>query len=192
LEIDTTTISPIDDRKAKICVKFTMTNEEHNRYLSWAFIGHAIFQGFIAVMMIGMMALFFSMPFDPGRGTPPPKELVGVMLAFMFVFYMAFALPSVIAAYGLRKKRKWARIASIVAGVVAAMNVPVGTAACVYSLWFFLGENWKEVYPEAAFEKDERAKALQLTHERETRWTGWQTDEKGEVTFDKVDPPNWR
>jgi hypothetical protein len=170
-----------------------MTNEQHNRYLSWAFIGHAAFQGFIALMMMVMMAVFFSVPFEPGRGAPPPpKEMFIFMFGFMFVFYMAFAVPSVIAAYGLRKKRKWARLASIVAGVVGAMNVPIGTAACVYALWFFLGDNWKEVYPEVAFDKDEKAEALQLAHERQTRWTGHQTDEKGEITFNTVDPPDWR
>jgi hypothetical protein len=111
---------------------------------------------------------------------------------FAFVFQVAFAVPSFIAAYGLRKKRKWARLASIVAGVVAAMNVPFGTAACVYGLWFFLGDNWKEVYPDVALGKDEKARTLQLAHERETRWTGYQTNEKGEVTFNTIDPPDWR
>jgi hypothetical protein len=168
-----------------------MTNEEHNRNISWVFIGHAAFQGFLSVMMVMMMAFFFAMPFEPGRGAPPPpKAFFLVMFGFMFVFYMAFAIPSVIAAYGLRKKRRWARTAAIVAGVVGAMNVPVGTAACIYSLWFFLGENWKTVYPEVA---GEDAKVVsQLPHDRETRWTGYQTDEQGEVIFHTVEPPDWR
>lgn len=168
-----------------------MTNEQHNRYLSWAFIGHASFQGFLALMMMVMMAFFLSIP-DNGRGGPPPREMFVVMFGFISLIYVAFAVPSIIAAYGLRKKKKWARIASIVAGVVAAMNVPIGTASCVYAMWFFLGDNWKEVYPEVAFAKDEKAETLRLAHERETRWTGYQTNEKGEIIFNTVDPPDWR
>ena len=170
-----------------------MTNEEHNRYLSWAFIAHAAFQGFLALMMLGMMAVFFAVPFEPGRGAPPPpKALFAVVFGFISIIYIAFALPSVFAAYGLRKKRPWARMASIIAGVVGAMNVPIGTAACVYSLWFFLGENWKEVYPEAASEQDQKKGVAQLPHDRETRWAGYQTDDQGEVTFNRVEPPDWR
>ena len=72
------------------------------------------------------------------------------------------------------------------------MNVPIGTAACVYSLWFFLGESWKEVYPEAASEQDQKKGVAQLPHDRETRWAGYQTDDQGEVTFKRVEPPDWR
>ena len=115
------------------------------------------------------------------------------MFGFISLLYIVLGLPSLIAAYGLRKKKKWARIAAIVAGVVSAMNVPIGTAACLYAMWFFLGgDNWKEVYPEVAFAKDEKAETLRLAHERETRWTGYQTDEKGELHFNTVDPPDWR
>jgi hypothetical protein len=168
-----------------------MTNDQHNSYISWAFIGHAAFQIFMGLMMMVFMSMFMFIPVEPGRGDPP-QGFMAVMFLFIFVFQVAFAIPSVIAAYGLRKKRKWARIASIVAGVVSAMNVPIGTAACVYALWFFLSDNWKEVYPEVAFGRDEKAAALQLAHERETRWTGHHTDEKGEVTFNTVAPPDWR
>lgn len=64
----------------------------------------------------------------------------------MFLFQAMFAVPAFVAAFALFKKRPWARTASIVAAALAAMNVPVGTLACVYAFWFFLGENWKNVY----------------------------------------------
>ena len=41
-----------------------------------------------------------------------------------------------------------ARLAGIVGGVVSAASFPIGTAACVYAMWFFFGENWKSVYYE--------------------------------------------
>jgi hypothetical protein len=165
-----------------------MTNEQHNQYLSWAFIGHAIFQGLIALMMILMMEAFLSVPDD--RGGPPPEEFAIVMFGLMSLVYVGFAVPSVIAAYGIRKKKKWARFAAIVAGTVAAMNFPIGTASCVYAMWFFLGDNWKDVYPEVAIEKENRNP--ELLHEREIRWTGHYTNEKGELVFNTVTPPDWR
>ena len=169
-----------------------MTNEQHNSYLSWAFIAHGTFQMLMGLLMLAFMSMFFFIPPDPDPGKAPPPFFLGFMMVFLFLFQFAFAVPAFIAAYGLRKKKHWARIASIVASVIAAMNVPIGTAACVYALWFFLGDNWKEVYPEVAFSKDEKAATLQLTHERETRWSGYRSNEKGEVTFNPVDPPDWR
>ena len=144
----------------------------------------------MGLLMIAFVLMFAFLPDQPGGG--PPPAFLAVMFLFVFVFQMLFALPSFIAAYGLRKKKSWARIASIVAAVVSGMNVPVGTAACVYALWFFLGENWKEVYPEATSSGQANAESLRLAHDRETRWTGYQTNEKGEYTFNQVEPPDWR
>ena len=168
-----------------------MTNEQHNRYISWAFLGHGAFQVFMGLLMMAFMSIFFFIP-DDGRGGAPPTAFLAAMGAFIFVFQGAMAAPAFIAAYGLRKKRSWARTASIVAAVLAAMNVPIGTAACVYALWFFLGDNWKEIYPEVAFAKDERTRTFHLTHDRETRWTGYHQNEKGEISFHPVNPPDWR
>lgn len=169
-----------------------MTNEQHNRYLSWAFIGHGAFQTLMGLLFVAFFGMFFFIPDQPGPGGPPPPAFMAIMFAFVFVFQVAFAIPSFVAAYGLRKKKHWARIASIVAGVVSAMNVPIGTATCVYSMWFFLGDNWKEVYPDVAFKSSEREQTLKLAHDREARWTGYQTNEKGETTFAPVNPPDWR
>jgi hypothetical protein len=69
------------------------------------------------------------------------------------------------------------------------MNVPIGTAACVYSLWFFLGDNWRSVYPEST---GQTADPRLLDREREIRWAGYQRDEKGEMAFHQVEPPDWR
>ena len=108
----------------------------------------------------------------------------------MFVIQMVFTLPSLIAAYGLLKKKSWARMAAIVAGIVSAMNVPIGTAACVYSLWFFMGENWKTVYPQE--QVDNKPEPSLISKGVESRWTGYHTDETGQVTSHPVEPPDWR
>lgn len=166
-----------------------MTNSEHNKYLAFSFIGHGSFQLIMTIVLLAMFGLIFSIPELPGQA-PPPTDFLLVLFGFVFMFQMLFVLPSFIAAYALLKRKSWARIASIVAGVIAAMNVPFGTLACVYSLWFFLGENWKEIY----LEKDSRTlKTLQeAAAEREAQWTGYRTNEQGEMIFHAVEPPNWR
>jgi hypothetical protein len=166
-----------------------MTGEEHNRNIAWAFIAHGSFQILFTLVMMLFFGFIFSLPPTPGRGAPA-NAILWPMLAFFSIFQAFFVVPSFVAAWGLLKQRSWARMASITAGVIAAMNVPLGTLAAIYSLWFFLGDKWKNMYSEAtpSDEKD----SSQLLADLHTRWTGMKTDEKGEVIFHHVEPPDWR
>ncbi|MBV9242749.1 MAG: hypothetical protein JO314_12160, partial [Acidobacteria bacterium] len=161
-----------------------MTNEEHNKYISWAFLAHS---GFQLVMLLFIAAMFAVMMFsiEPPPGQPPfPKAMFGVMIGFMTFIQLIFTIPSIVAAYALRKKKPWARMAAIIGGVMAAMHVPFGTAACVYSLWFFMGDNWKEIYPEQAGSQP----VQQLPEFNHAKWEGgFTTDEQGRAVFTKVE-----
>lgn len=137
-------------------------------------------------------AFVFTLP-DPSDA--PPVEFLAFIFGVMFIFQTLFVVPSFTAAYALLKRKSWARVAAIVAGVVSSMNVPLGTAACAYSLWFFLGDNWKEIYRPAGPFADNDAFAPPDPHQlaaREARWSGYQTNEKGEIVFHTVEPPDWR
>jgi hypothetical protein len=122
-----------------------MTNEEHNKYVAYSFFGYAGFQLFWLVVMAVIFTLFLgSMPGPPGQPAFPFLEF---MLAFMVIFQLIFTLPSAIAGWAMLKRKRWARIASIIGAVLAAMSVPIGTAAAVYALRFWMGDNWKGLYP---------------------------------------------
>jgi hypothetical protein len=163
-----------------------VTNEQHNRYIAYAFFANAGFYFLIILFMIAMFsALFFGTPGDPG----PPAGFFVVMMAFLSIIYSLFALPSLIAGYALLKKKSWARTASIVAGVVAGMNMPVGTAACVYALWFFFSENWKEVYPEDSISRP--AELKQIAYGVESQRAAY-AEEELQPKFDPYNPPDWR
>ena len=133
-----------------------------------------------------MIAVFSTIFFGgPGR----PEGIIFVMIGFFTVIYSLFALPSIIAGYALLKKKSWARIASIVAGVIAGMNMPIGTAACVYALWFFYSENWKEVYPEVSAPRFEERK--QIPYGVESQRAAYAEEER-QPKFDPHHPPDWR
>ena len=123
-----------------------MTSEEHNKFIGIGFLVH----GGLQVLMLLFMGLFFGL-FILSIATRPgepemPAFFFGLIFAFVFLFQLVFTLPSLIAGYAILKKKTWARTASIVAAVLAAMNVPIGTALAVYSFWYFIGEYWKPAY----------------------------------------------
>jgi hypothetical protein len=166
-----------------------MSNEEHNKYIAFAFIAHGAFQLLMMLFMAAMVWAVFQFD-DPSGPPPPPPAFFLVVFGFMFVFQALFAAPSFIASYALLKKKPWARIAGIVAAAVSAMNVPIGTAAAVYSLWFFCGEQWKSIYPETA-EKN-RIDPLSITAAPDASWDGYTRDEEGAYVYRTPPPPDWR
>lgn len=163
-----------------------MTNEDHNKYIAFSFIGHGVFQllmgGFIGLMVTLMIQ------FDD-RGAQPPPAFFYAFFGMMFFIQAMFAAPAFVAAYALLKRKPWARVASIVAAALSAMSMPVGTAAAVYSLWFFCGDQWKSVYPDVAAKG--REEFPKLSHP-ESGWEAFTKDEEGAYVHRTPPPPDWR
>jgi hypothetical protein len=147
--------------------------------------------GFYVLLLAFMIAIFsFGFPTGPPGSPGPPRDFFIVMTVFFSVFYSLFMLPSIIAGYALLKKKSWARVASIVAGVIAGMNMPFGTAACVYALWFFFSDNWKEIYEtgEHQFNFDQ----CQIAYGVESQQAAYEAEAKEKVPFRPYEPPDWR
>jgi len=160
-----------------------MTDDQHNKYVGWLFLGYAAFQLLMTLVMVAMFSMFLFVPMQPGQ-PDLPAAFFFMFIGFMLVFQILFTAPSVIAAYGVLKRKTWARTASIIASVLAAMSVPVGTAACVYALWFFLGDNWKSIY--------EPTTEVGQLPPPPSRWEPYQQNERGVYVYNNVEPPDWR
>lgn len=163
-----------------------MTNEDHNRFIAYSFFVNAGFYLLILLFMIVMFGLMMPPPGVPG----PPRGFFVIMMGFMTVLYSIFMVPSIIAGYGLLKKKPWARIVSIIAGIIAGMNFPIGTGACVYALWFFFSDNWKEIYDEPSYA--ERFEQRQLTYGVESQRAAYEAEAGRQPDFQYREPPDWR
>ena len=117
-----------------------MDSEQHNRYIAFSFFAYAGFQLLMLLLMVAWMYAAFN------SGPYPMPPFFNFLIVFIAIFQLLFTAPAAIAGYAVLTKKEWARIASIVGAVMSGMSVPIGTGACVYALWFFLGDRWKEVY----------------------------------------------
>lgn len=123
------------------------TPEQHIKYLAYSHLGYGGLMALLGLLMIGF--------FNGVLGLAPEAPPVGIMILFsLFIafIYGLMTVPSLIAGYGLLKNKKWAKTASIIGGVTAASNFPIGTAVCVYTFWFLFSEPGKSVFEKQNFQ----------------------------------------
>lgn len=156
-----------------------MTPEQHNKYLSWAHLGYGIFTTLFMFLMMGFMIAMIGM--DP-KG--PPAGFIVFMVLIIGLMFSAMVIPSFVAYYALKHRKRWAKIASIIAGVTSATNAPFGTAVCVYTFWFLFSEPGKAMY-----DNPQRL----LPEQRYVPWTSAnKTAEREKQYAPPPSPPDWR
>jgi hypothetical protein len=122
-----------------------VTPEDHNKMLGIAHIVYGTFH----LLIVSLVLLLFGgaiIASASDQKDSPPLLFFAIFGAFMFLFYLLLTVPSFVAGFGLLKRKRWAKTASIVAAVMESMSFPFGTALCVYSLWFSFGDAGKSLY----------------------------------------------
>jgi hypothetical protein len=124
-----------------------MTSDEHNKFVAAAFLVHGFMQFMVLLLIAAVMVVMLMAIPEREKADIPPVVLYTVVMGFIILFQLAFALPSLIAGYALWKRKRWAKTAGIVGGVLSAMHFPIGTLVCAYAFWFLLGDAGKAIYP---------------------------------------------
>jgi hypothetical protein len=75
--------------------------------------------------------------FNPYADTGHPAFL-HPLLTGIGICVLVLALLSAIAGIGLLERQSWARPLSLVLGIVALINIPLGTALGIFTLWVFM------------------------------------------------------
>ena len=79
---------------------------------------------------------------------PPPGVSVWLRPLLTFVGWLILAKAAVgfFAGWGLLQRQEWARTLALVVGFVALLNVPLGTALGIYTLWVLLPRQSDDEY----------------------------------------------
>ncbi|MBS1796447.1 MAG: hypothetical protein JSS81_21535 [Acidobacteria bacterium] len=126
-----------------------MTQREHARLIGlllWIYVGLQLaITGLVTVMMFFMSGAMLSqvrnLPHKPGE---PDPTFIFTMLPFIMIFAFLIAvvmmIPKIVAGYGLRKEKSWAKTWAIIGCALACLNIPFGLAIGIYGFWFIFGE----------------------------------------------------
>jgi hypothetical protein len=120
---------------------------EHVRLVGILWIAYSALHavGGVAVIMVAQLVFGHAIHIPNG---PPPEVTVWLrpILSFIGWFLLVKAAAGFIAGWGLLQRQEWARTVALVVGFVALLNVPIGTALGIYTLWVLLPAQSDEEY----------------------------------------------
>ncbi len=108
---------------------------KHIEILGWIYIIFGILGLLVGIVFFLFFAGLAMLPDDPS-GTSA-LLIIGWVIAGLFVFS---SIPEIIGGIGLLKRQNWARILVIILGVLSLIEIPIGTAIGIYTLWVLFKE----------------------------------------------------
>jgi hypothetical protein len=104
--------------------------QQHVTILGWLYVvGHAVF------LVIGAFVFLLLIGLAPVTGEPEPIWVLTLVGTTVGLLMAALGLPGLLAGWGLLTRKPWARVLAIVVGILSLVNVPIGTAIGLYTLW---------------------------------------------------------
>lgn len=109
--------------------------EKHLQLLG---ILHIVYHSIGIVAAVAMIMLFGSL----ACVVPDPfaSSILGGIGTFVALFILCLSVPGLIGGIALLKRAPWSRILLLIVGVLNIIDIPLGTALGVYTLWVLLND----------------------------------------------------
>jgi hypothetical protein len=168
-----------------------MTTEENNRTLG---ILHLVYGGMHGLIVLLVLFLFFPIFLGAGRGVNSESAAFFIiMMTVIGLFWLSFTIPSIIAGYGLLKRKSWVKIWLMIAGGLAGMSFPLGMALCAYTFWFWFSGGGRQLYEEPAQPYGRQRPGELFGAPQPSGWGERKREREREYTYvPPPEPPNWR
>lgn len=108
----------------------------------------ALHIGFGILSLIGALIVYFVFGFARSQvGSDEVAMMVlGILKMFIPILVGGFGLLGIVGGIGLMGYKPWARVLVIVLSALSCLNVPIGTAKGVYSLWALLQDDTMDLF----------------------------------------------
>lgn len=73
-----------------------------------------------------------------GMGWGFPHFFIPRLVTAVGMGLLVYGTVCLVAAWGLWQREPWARVATLVLGIIALVNIPFGTALGIYTLWVLM------------------------------------------------------
>ena len=74
------------------------------------------------------------------------QVVLPIIANVLIIFFVLMSIPGIIAGIGLFKRKEWARILTLILSVLDLVNIPLGTAIGIYSIWALVQAETVELF----------------------------------------------
>jgi hypothetical protein len=112
-----------------------------------------------AIVILAMAFIAFAGTVGPGVVSGDPDALavltaigsgLGIFLCGMAGFVALLSVPGIVGGIGVLRLKPWARYLVLILGVLVLFNIPVGTAAGVYTIWALVQDETAQLFATAS------------------------------------------
>jgi hypothetical protein len=86
-----------------------------------------------------------------GMANPRPPMFVQPLVEVIGWCLLGFSAIGLAGGIGLLSRAPWARTVALVAGFIELLNIPIGTALGIYTIWVLLSSGAEEEYRRMSF-----------------------------------------
>ncbi len=115
----------------------TSVLDQHRKVLG---ILYLVFGGLWALGGLVLLAVFL-LGALPGAQNGQERALILLVSGVVVVLLVGLAVVGIIGGVGMMRRRAWAKVPTLVAGMLSLLHFPIGTALGIYTLWFWLQPN---------------------------------------------------
>ena len=108
-----------------------------------------------AIILLLIAVIVFASTVGPGVISGDEEALriltaigsgVGLLLCGIALFVALLSVPGIIGGIGLLRLRPWARYLVLILAVFDLFNIPIGTAAGVYTIWVLMQDETAQLF----------------------------------------------
>ena len=110
----------------------------------------ALHVGFGILGLLGALAVYLSFHFVFGyvEEVEIAEELISFLGNTLALIILFFSALGIIGGIGLFTYKSWARILIMIVSAINCLNIPVGTAKGIYSIWVLMQPETIELFEE--------------------------------------------
>lgn len=125
-----------------------MKNKQVKQHVS--FVG-ALHVGFGILGLLGALAIYLSFHFAFGfvEHEPIAQKIISFLGSTLSLIIVFFSILGIIGGIGLFAYKPWARILVMIVSAINCLNVPIGTAKGIYSIWVLMQKETIELFEPA-------------------------------------------
>jgi len=129
--------------------------EQHVTVVGVLRIGFGALGIFTAIIVLLVAMIVFAATVGPGVLSGDEEALriltaigsgVGLLLFGVALFVALLSVPGIIGGIGLLRLEPWARYLVLILAVFDLFNIPIGTAAGVYTIWVLMQDETAQLF----------------------------------------------